>query len=386
LAKKLELGKVKHGATPASGMPVHSVAPAVSGMTNASAGYLDADQRLNQARADLESLYRPPAVTAPPAAFGTLPFAPAVQNRLAATPPAAQAPLSAPLVGGGTIDSRFPGPRPVMGSPVPIVGIPGAPEPARVPGTNVVPPTATNYSNDLDRALANMATDTQARSQLDESNAKLNELIQSLQVDPNLLADQALRATLQTASATPGGAAAQRGAVFNAFQQMPTIQANAQHEADQQRLQAATIAAGAYGQQNQQEIDLYRANLDKGGQAVNVAQDMLKTQLNLDQRDQEILGEAINHLAELDVQMSKIRGDNEFNFARLAEQDKWQLMEDLTQKLGISERGKQALQQIRAQKRKDWWDKAGIISNIFSDTASAIAEINGMGKGKASTP
>jgi hypothetical protein len=236
----------------------------------------------------------------------------------------------------------------------------------------------------LRQALGTLPDPSTARAGYRGREQELWDMLNGLSVDEQSITDDAYRQVLALGGNAVGGAAAQRGAVFQAAQQLPEVMAGARKTAADARVDQARLASEIVGEQGRQELAEYQTNINRGLGVAGVMQELLGQQLELDQRDQEALGQAMQFFAGLDAQMADLGFRERFSFAQLAEQDKWQLMEDALGRLEISERGRQALQQIKQNKSKDWWDRLAVIGGVVGNVGSAVR--NTLGSPTAAAP
>lgn len=160
------------------------------------------------------------------------------------------------------------------------------------------------------------------------------EVIDRLLNGPNTadrIGSQVLRTQLALARSARGGPGAVQQAMAQAQQQAPELQAAAQQQATAEELQrvtaagnvASNFAQAALGARGQ-DVDIAKKNTDAGLAVKNMVANLTGTQLELDQRNQELLGQMARDMAAMD-----------FDWAQLTAQQQDAALDRYLQQYGI---------------------------------------------------
>lgn len=234
---------------------------------------------------------------------------------------------------------------------------------------------AGDYNAALTASLQGLPDPASARAGFRGREDEIWAMITGSGIDPKVIADDIYARVLGSASGAAGGGAAQRAALFQAANTLPQVLAQGEREAANQRVEQARLGTEMLGETGRQELAEYQVNVERGLAIQRTLSELVGKQLEFDQRDQEVLAQATQFLAGLDAQMAQSAATLNFNFAQLSEQAKWQLMDDVTARLGISAQAKAQLDAVKESKRKDIWDKLSIGGQVFGNVAEGIGSL-----------
>lgn len=182
------------------------------------------------------------------------------------------------------------------------------------------------------------------------------EVIDRLLNGPNTadrIGSQVLRGQLALARSAAGGPGAVAAAFRNAQNQAPELQAASQQQAAAEELQRVTAAGNVAGNFAQaalgargQDVDIAKKNTDAGVAVKGMITNLTGTQLELDQRNQELLGQMARDMAAMD-----------FDWAQLNAQQQNAALDRYLTQYGIDENIKAQIklaQQSGKMGLKDW--------------------------------
>jgi hypothetical protein len=142
------------------------------------------------------------------------------------------------------------------------------------------------------------------------------EVIDRLLNGPNTvdrIGSQVLRGQLALARSAAGGPGAVAAAHRNAQSQAPELQAAAQQQAAAEELQRVTAAGNVAGNFAQaalgargQDVDIAKKNTDAGIAVKGMITDLTGTILEIDQRNQELLGQMARDMAAMDFDWAQL--------------------------------------------------------------------------------
>jgi hypothetical protein len=168
----------------------------------------------------------------------------------------------------------------------------------------------------VDRGLADRRL-----GEYQEALGMSREVIDRLLNGPNTadrIGSQTLRSQLALARSAAGGPGAVAAAFRNAQNQAPELQAAAQQQASAEELQrvtaagnvASNFASAALGARGQ-DVDIAKKNTDAGLSVKNMITQLTGTQLELDQRNQELIGQMARDVAAMEFDWAKLSVDQQ---------------------------------------------------------------------------
>jgi hypothetical protein len=168
----------------------------------------------------------------------------------------------------------------------------------------------------VDRGLADRRL-----GEYQEALGMSREVIDRLLNGPNTadrIGSQTLRSQLALARSAAGGPGAVAAAFRNAQNQAPELQAQATEQARAEELQrvtaagnvASNFAQAALGARGQ-DVDIAKKNTDAGLAVKNMVAQLTGTQLELDQRNQELIGQMARDVAAMEFDWAKLSVDQQ---------------------------------------------------------------------------
>lgn len=134
----------------------------------------------------------------------------------------------------------------------------------------------------------------------------------------NAIGARSLENQLAIARSARGGPGAVQQALNQAQQQAPQLQAQAAQQAQQEEMSKLTAAGSVAGNFAQaalgargQDVDIAKKNVDSGLAIKNMIANLTGTQLELDQRNQELLGQMARDMAAVDFDWAQLSADDE---------------------------------------------------------------------------
>lgn len=183
---------------------------------------------------------------------------------------------------------------------------------------------------------------------------------------------RSLENQLAIARSARGGPGAVQDALNQAQQQAPELQAQAAQQAQQEELAragaagnvASNFAQAALGARGQ-DVDIAKKNVDSGLAVKNMITQLTGTQLELDQRNQELLG-----------QMARDMASTQFDWASLSSQEQSHYLDLYMQQYGIDSNIAAQIklaQQSGKMSFKDWVNAGvGVLGAAAGVTAAAV--------------